>query len=281
MDAHDAHGAPFPAGNGRLAPLFGLMAQPHDETVQSAVARLLKLPREIEQQHQVAPARVAVRHRAAERHEVPVVVNVPEQRAQLQIRRETAIVGQRVEKGAAIRARLRRGGERGVKIMRLVARAHGGEIVRREAEQRRAQHRDERHVLMRIVDHREQGEQHGHLQRLEEAAALLGEYGNSMRRERPAVHGADRVRAAQEDDDVAPVRRAGHAVIHHRRAGIHKRPDAPGDIVRLQCGLFGRGAVRVVRQREQAQLRPFAAAGVVRAALEPGVLVVVQLAQFG
>ena len=41
----------------------------------------------------------------------------------------------------------------GLNTRRIVNRlgAHGGEIVRREAEQRRAQHGDERHILPRVV----------------------------------------------------------------------------------------------------------------------------------
>ena len=257
------------------------MAQPRDEPVQPAIAGGFKLLREIEQLQQTAAAGVPVRHGAAEREQRAVAADVPQQRAQLHIRREPAIVRERVEKRAALRHRLRRGGERVVEIMLTVARAHGGEIVRREAEQRRAQHRDERHVLMRIVDDGEQRQHHGNLRQLVKASALLGIDGDAPRRQHPAIHRADRVRAAQEDDDVAPVRTARRAVIQHLRAAVDERMDAPRDIVRLQRGLFRRASVVPVRQREQPQLRQRAARRLGQTAAQPGVGVVVKLAQIG
>ena len=150
VDAQDAHAAALAAGGGGLHTLGLLPLHPEQEAVQPARTRLFKLLRKIEQEQHIAPPQFAVRHRARERHDGAVVHDVPQKFAQRQLDRQRAVAREHVEKVPAVVARL--GGERdgGVKIVLAVARAHGGQIVRRQAEQRRAQRRDERHILVRV-----------------------------------------------------------------------------------------------------------------------------------
>ena len=280
VDAQDAHAAALAAGGGGLHTLGLLPLHPEQEAVQPARARLFKLLRKIEQEQHIAPPQLAVRHRARERHDGAVVHDVPQKFAQRQLDRQRAVARKHVEKIPAVVARFGGERDRGVKIMLAVARAHGGQIVRRQAEQRRAQRRDERHILVRIVHHRQQRAQHRHLLGRVEPAARLRRHGDAMRLERGAVHGADAVGIAQQDDRVAIVRGALSAVFPHGRAAVDERVDAPRNVVRLQRGLFRRGRVVVrVRQLEHGKLRLFAVVRVACSGTQAGRVVIVQLAK--
>ena len=205
---------------------------------------------------------------------------MPQKFAQRQLDRQRAVAREHVEKVPAVAARLGGERDRGVKIVLAVARAHGGQIVRRQAEQRRAQRRDQWHVLVRIVHHRQQRAEHRHLLGRVEPAARLRRYGDALRLERGAVHGADAVGAAQQDDHVAVVRGALGAVFPHGCAAVDQRADAPRDVVRLQRGLFRRGRVVVrVRQFEHGELRLFAVVRVGCSGAQAGRVVIVQLAE--
>ena len=280
VDAQDAHAAALAAGGGGLHTLGLLPLHPEQETVQPTRTRLFKLLRKIEQEQHIAPPQLAVRHRARERHDGAVVHDVPQKFAQRQLDRQRAVAREHVEKVPAVVACLGGERDRGVKIMLAVARAHGGQIVRRQAEQRRAQRRDERHILVRIVHHRQQRAQHRHLLGHVEPAARLRRHGDAMRLERGAVHGADAVGIAQQDDRVAIVRGALSAVFPHGRTAVDERADAPRDVVCLQRGLFRRGRVVVrVRQLEHGKLRLFAVVRVACSGTQAGRVVIVQLAE--
>ena len=280
VDAQDAHAAALAAGGGGLFALGLLPLHPEQEAVQPARAGALKLLRQIEQEQHIAPPQLAVRHRARERHDGAVVHDVPQKLAQRQLDRQRAVAREHVEKVPAVVARLCGERDRGVKIMLAVARAHGGQIVRRQTEERRAQRRDQRHVLVRIVHHCQQRAQHRHLLGREEPAARFRRHGDAVRFERGAVHGADAVGAAQQDDHVAIVRGALGAVFPHGRAAVDERADAPRNVVRLQRGLFRRGRVVVrVRQLEHGELRPLAVVRVACSGAQAGRVVIVQLAE--
>ena len=62
--------------------------------------------------------------------------------------------------------------QRRVKIRISVGKAYLRQLVGGKAERARAQHRDERNILMRIVDNRKQAHERGYLRRAEEAASL-------------------------------------------------------------------------------------------------------------
>ena len=280
MDAQDAHAAALAAGDGGLFALGLLPLHPEQKAVQPARTGALKLLRQIEQQQHVAPPQLAVRHRARERHDGAVVHDVPQKFAQRQLDRQRAVAREHVEKVPAVGARLCGERDGGVKIVLAVARAHGGQIVRRQAEQRRAQRRNERHVLVRIVHHRQQRAQHRHLLGRVEPAARLRRHGDAVRLERGAVHGADAVGAAQQDDHVTVVRGALSAVFPHGRTAVDERADAPRGVVRLQRGLFRRGCVVVcARQLEHGEFRQHIVAGVACSGAQPRRIVIVQLAE--
>ena len=101
-----------------------------------------------------------------------------------------------------------------------------------------------------------------------------------MRLERGAVHGADAVGAAQQDDHVAVVRGARSAVFPHGCTAVDERADAPRGVVRLQRGLFRRGCVVVcARQLEHGELRQHIVAGGACSGAQPRRIVIVQLAE--
>ena len=101
-----------------------------------------------------------------------------------------------------------------------------------------------------------------------------------MRLERGAVHGADAVGAAQQDDHIAVVCGARGTVFPHGRAAVDKRANALRDIVCLQRGLFRRGCIVVrVRQLEHGELRQHIVAGVACSGAQPRRIVIVQLTE--
>ena len=108
--------------------------------------------------------------------------------------------------------RFRRGAEGGVKIPSLSARADGGQLVGAEGEDRGAQHRDQRDVLMGVVQHGQQGQKRGDLHRAEEAAALPARHRDALppstRRYTPPTVLAERSRMA-----ISPYSRGARPVL--------------------------------------------------------------------
>ena len=164
VDADDLHRvALLGAAGDRLVVGVGEALHPGKEAEQSAVAILLKVAGEADERTDVFLAQVAVRHGGEQRVQIASLADPPQQGLHAQVRGHGAIFLQFGEKGSQIGA-LRGGqGQRGVKIRVFVIAADVRQIVGREAPERGAQRRDQRHVLTGIVDHGQQGEQHGDL----------------------------------------------------------------------------------------------------------------------
>ena len=91
---HDLHGVARRAPRHIVAPL-GELSQPFVEAVQAAEAALFKALCKLQHQAQVRAAKLPVRHRGAQRHEVELIIYIPQQLARLSIR---SAVAQAVER---------------------------------------------------------------------------------------------------------------------------------------------------------------------------------------
>ena len=240
VNAEDLHGvtALRSAGARLVAALLELLHPAH-EPEQPPVALLLKLAGIVRETADVFTPCRAVRHRGEQREERGVVADAREQRFDREIGREGAVALERCEKGGARFVRLRAAAERGIKVGGLIRGADGGELVRRKAEERRAQHGDERHVLPRVIDHRKQRKERCDLRGAVKPAALLRYGRDPLCGERGAVARRGGFIGAHQYGEVAVGAGTETLAVRDGRAGIHHLPDARGDVFRLQDRFVG------------------------------------------
>ena len=86
---HYLHGVPRCAPRHVVSPL-GKLSQPFVEAVQAAEAALFKALCKLQHKAQVRAAKQPVRHRGAQRHEVELIIYMPQQLARLRIRSSVA-----------------------------------------------------------------------------------------------------------------------------------------------------------------------------------------------
>ena len=142
-------------GGADLPALFRQRAQPQHKAVQAAVAGGFKRLGQRDKLHQVAPAVLAVVHGGGHGQQVELADDLPDQCGAAHIRRGVAQRGELIEHGAGLFIRLRAGAQRAVQVAVAVGGAEGGQFVRRIAEARRAQRREQRDILVGIVEDRE------------------------------------------------------------------------------------------------------------------------------
>ena len=281
VDAHYAHrAAAVLVGEGGLLAALAHGAQPVEKAAQPAPARGLKAPGELEEAQQPRAAALPVTHRGAERHAAEALVYLPYERCELRIPRKVAQSVERIEEGAGLLAHLRAGAERGVEVALAGHEAYLRQLVVREAEELRAQHGDERHVLARVVDYREQREDDRDLRGLEKAAGLPGLDGDALAREHAPPDGAGDVHGAQQHGDVAVAEGAEHAALAYLCARLDQAAHHARDVGGLDLYLV-RALLVLVRagQRHGHQLRHGHYAGVLQPRAEPRALVVLHLAE--
>ena len=122
--------------------------------------------------HVSAPLR-RILHGGAKRHEVELIIDKHQKLVDRHFGSARAQFIERLQKICAFFVILRGCFERRVKIRISVGKAYLRQLIGGKAECAGAQHRDERHVLMGIVDHAEQREERGDLRGAEKSAALL------------------------------------------------------------------------------------------------------------
>ena len=276
VDGQDLHRRDV-AARGGLLPALGQRAEPEHEAVQAAVAAALKALGQLHEGHQVFAPLPPVVHRGAQGEQVQRLEHGPDGLGGAEIGGGLAEKRQAREKIAGLVHPLRRGLESGEEIAVPVGGADGAELVRGEGEGRRAQHRDQRDVLVGVVHDREHTDSGGDLGGREVAAALRLADGDPGLQKRAAVDPADGVGRAQQDGDIAvldgPHARPGR----DGRAGGHKLADAPRDEGGLAGGLVGGVLLRQTQQQERG-LRDGALI-IVRAPDQRGVGVVVHIAE--
>ena len=283
VDAHDAHALRGVRGlrHGRLAG-FQLLAQMPDKGEEPPPAAALKFLRQREERTKIFPACSSSPHRAEHRRDMAALIERRDQLGERERLRALAQLAQQREEPFGVLAPVR--GERFVKIAARRFRAQLGETVRREAEKRRAQHRDERHVLPRVVQYFEQREGHGDLHRFVKAAVALGGTVQPAALQRAAIVGKPCAGRAHEDDDVLLPHRARlvrFIVLHREAAG-----DEPLYVVRGEARL-GPGRTELFRvallrgHLHKMELRAAVGVlGIARPDVQGLILAVVQLAHF-
>ena len=155
-----------------------------------------------------------------------------------------------------------------------VGKADFGKLVGGKAERARAQHRDERNILMRIVDNRKQAHERGYLRRAKEAASLPCRNGYAAQDKLAAIGLAHRVCRAHEQRDIPVAERA--AVYRHAR--VHEFKDLLGNGGGLLFGLAAQ-IVLVGAHVDEDKLRSHALIVVNAAAFKLRVFVVIDLAE--
>ena len=283
VDAHDAHALRGVRGlrHGRLAG-FQLLAQMPDKGEEPPPAAALKFLRQREERTKIFPACGSSPHRAEHRRDMAALIERRDQLGERERLRALAQLAQQREEPHRVLAPVR--GECIVKIAARRFRAQLGETVRCEAEERRTQHGDERHVLPRVVQYFEQREGHGDLHRLVKASVALGGAVQPAALQRAAIVGKPCAGRAHEDDDVLLPHRARlvrFIVLHREAAG-----DEPLYVVRDEARLGpGRAELfRVALLRGHLHKMELRAAvgvlGIARPDVQGLVLAVVQLAHF-
>ena len=227
VDTDDLHGvAAFQRTGARLFAVLIQLLHPADEAEHAAIAVLLKLAGKLDELADVLAPRRAVGHRCEQGEDTGLVADAREQRLNGKVRRDLTVALQFREEGRAVFILLCAETERGVIVAVSVCGADGGELVRSEAEKRRAQHRDERHVLMGIVDHAEQREERGDLRGAEKPAALLGHGRDALFGERGTVARRDRLVRAEKDGKITVGARPQRLILSDGGALVHHAPDA-------------------------------------------------------
>ena len=280
VDGHDLHRALLRAAGGGLQSLFRLAAKPQHKAVQPPIAAALKALGQLNQLHQVCPALLSVGHGAAEGQHIQLVQQPPHQLTGGHIRRHITKLAQFFPKAAAFFVVLRRGAEGGVEVLFPVLRPYGGQLIGAEAEAGGAQNRDQRDVLVGIVDNRQHGHHGGDLHRAEKASALAGAHRDAVLGKGTAVHPAHVVYRAEQNGNVAVFDGPLYTVVRHCLAGIHQLPYLFRHHGGLQGGLVrGLLVLRRAAQLQQHQLRRGHAARILGAGDEPCLVVIVDVAQ--
>ena len=186
MDGHDAHaaGGVLHLRRGGLA-ACKLLAQCADEGEKPLVSRALIIFAQLQKGQQVFLPRRAAVHCAEHGEHVAAAEDLVQQLPHAHRRRPFAQRAQRRKKAPALLRVVQQ--QRVVKVARLLLCAHCRELVGRKAEERRAQHRQQRHVLTRIVDDLQKSKQHRDLRRGKKILTRVGRTADAARLQRAAI----------------------------------------------------------------------------------------------
>ena len=125
-----------------------------------------------------SPALGAAVHGAENAQDIQPVVQVPQQVVDTHVPPASRRSREGLQKRFAVLAFI--GGQCVIEIPLRASRPDHGQPVRREAEQRRAQYRDQRHILAGIVHDLQRAHDHADLHGVEEVPALLKGTGNVL-----------------------------------------------------------------------------------------------------
>ena len=262
MDAHQPH-APAPGSAPALGRASALpqTAELRHEREQALVPAPLEAFRQTAQGQQALPPLLPPVARGEHAQDVPAGVHRPQERVHAQVPGQVPHLPQLFqEHGAVPVPGLRRRPDRVVEPAARGAGADLGQMVRREAEDRGPQGRDQGHVPAGIVHHFQQGDHGGGLHRRERVAPLLERTGDPPLRQRGPIGRGPGGGGAQEDHDV--LRAAGtpgSVRARHQEAPVQELPDP----TRREAGLrlhpsHRRTAVLRPAHGDQMELRPVA-----------------------
>ena len=278
VDGHDAHAAP--AAGGQLGQLILLHHLPDvgDEVEQPPPPGGRHLTGEAVKGDEILPPPSPAGHGAEHRLGVAHVVKLPQHLVGGQLPGRHPQPLQQGQKGAAVLPVV--GAEGLVKVALPPPCANRRQPVRGEAPQCRAHGRQQRHVLVGIVDDLQKAERHRHLRRVKQRAALLAAAQDVPLRQCGGKGGHPGLGGAHEDDDVLLPAGAESAVVLHRVALVQQGADA----ARHKGGLLRRPVplvLALVLHADQMvfRLRPGAGQIVFRAVVEPFIVAVVQLSR--
>ena len=236
---------------------------------------------ELQKREQIFLALRPTAHRAEDAEHIAPAVNFTQQLAHAQVRRAVAQSVQRTEEFYAVDVLTQK--QRIVEVTRALPRADRRELIGCKAEERRAQHGNERHVLPRIVDDLQEREQHCDLHRGKKVLARVSGAVEAARFQRAAIVQKACARRAHQYDDVL----LAHGpqlfcfVILYRKFTCQHI----ADIVRDERGLSLARAhallARLRRQIEQMELRAARARfDIIRAEAQHFIRAVVELTHF-
>ena len=246
VDAHETNSPGGGAGGGRRGlPRLKKSTELSDKGEQAPAAAGLELFRLPGQGDEVLPALQAVILGAEKAQEVQAVVYVPEETVDAHIPGRQTEGAQRLQKGGAV---LLFGAGHGlVKIAVGGGGANLRQTVRGEAEDGRAEHGDQRHILPGIVNELQQGHGGGDLHGLEKAGLLLKGAGDVPLRQSCGKGRRPASRRAHEDDDVLWLAGAQRPVgSGDGIPPVQKFPDPAGGETGLRQELFHR--MRILRR---------------------------------
>ena len=242
----------------RLA-LGKLLAQRAHKIKKSLPPRARIVLAELQKCEQIFLALRPAAHRSEDAQHVAPAVNFAQQLTHAQVRRAVAQSVQCIEKFSAVDILAQK--QCIIKVARFLPRADLRELVGREAEERRAQHGDERHVLARVVDDLQKREQHRDLHRGEKVLARVGGAVEAARLQRAAIVQKARARRAHQYDDVLLAHGPQllcFVILYRKFACQHI-----ADMVRDKFGLgFARAHALLARLRRQVEQMEFRTAGV-------------------
>ena len=273
VDGHYLHSVP---GRYRthVSAALGKLPDPAAEAVQAAKSSGVEsLCKSDHHAHVRAPLR-RILHGGAKRHKVKLIIDKHQKLVDRHFGSARAQFIEHLKKMRALFAVLCGLFQRREEVRFSVGKADFGKLVGGKAECAGAQHRDERNILMRIVDNRKQAHERGYLRRAEEAASLPCRNGYAAQDKLAAIGFAHRVCRAHEQRYIAVAERA--AVYRHSRA--HKLDY----FFRNRGGLlFGLAAqvVLVGAHVDEDKLRSHALIVVNAAAFKLRVFVVIDLAE--
>ena len=199
-------------GGADLASLFRERTQPQHKAVQPAVAGRFKGLGQRDELHQVAAAPLAVVHGGGHGQQIKVADDLPDQLGAAYVRRRVTQRGKLFQYRAGLFVRRGAGAQRAVQVAVAVGGAESGQLVRRIAKARRAQRREQRDILVGVVEDRKHARDRGDLRRGEKLLSLRGRHRDAAAQQRLAEGRARAAGRAQQDRHVAPACRAPHAI---------------------------------------------------------------------
>ena len=235
-------------------------------SVQHPVAGVLKALGQGDELHQIGPAALAVGHGPHDGQQIELVHDLPDQLGAAQVRRHGAQGLQPPQKVRGVGILVGSEAQGVEKVRFLVGGTDERQLVRREAEAGRAQRRDQRDVLVGVVQHGKQVHERGDLIGAEIVLPLHRRDRDAPIQQRQPEGAAHTVGVAQQDGNIAVARVARHAVHGHGGVGGDQLLDLPGH----KGGLAGKppGGRALVRgaggRLHQQQLRLRALSGIVR-----------------
>ena len=226
VDGHDGHtAAAATCCRLGLLTVFQQKAQMTDEGEEALMACSLKAASVFKECDEILPPALATRHGAENTQNVQLIIEMPQQPMDTHVLAHNTQLGDGVQKVLAVG--IFAGRQRVIKVPLGVASPDHRQPIRRKTEDRRAQHRNQRHILPGIIQDLQQRIGNCHLHGRKEILILLHPAGDGLLGKGPGIVAQPGPRGAHQHRDI--LRAAGPQGISvricHRVSLIQQLPD--------------------------------------------------------